>query len=285
VREIMMNQNIAKHSLQAALTVAALMVVQSAWASQPSATSQPTYNIELNNFWAGTPNSHGWNSGFGLVTVKYSGGTVWYDSSKSVPTNYSVYGGSGGFKTYNLTTDPGRKKPFETFCVDIFHDFGFAVTSPDAGPMKSPAGLSSAAILNLDRLYTLYGSNIASTSSSGLNESAFQLAVWAIVNDGAAINQAGMFNITSGQPISFTNDSTGGAVSLAQQWLNSLVGVTSKYNAEFYMVQNHGGVGTWGAQDVLFFSPVPEPQTYAMLLAGLGLVGLIARRRKSLNLV
>ncbi|MDR3323361.1 MAG: PEPxxWA-CTERM sorting domain-containing protein, partial [Zoogloeaceae bacterium] len=27
---------------------------------------------------------------------------------------------------------------------------------------------------------------------------------------------------------------------------------------------------------------VPEPETYAMLLAGLGLVGLIARRRRNL---
>jgi hypothetical protein len=272
---MMMNQNIAKHSFQAALAVAALMVVQSAWASQPVSTYD---NIELNSFWAGA----------GAVTVKYSGGSVWYNPSLSVPTNYSVYGGSGGFKTYNLTTDPGRTKPFETFCVDIFHDFGFAVSSPDAGPLKSPAGLSSAAILNLDRLYTKYGSNIASTSSSGLNESAFQLAVWAIVNDGEAINQSGIFNITSGQPISFTNDSFGGsAVTRAQQWLDSLVNVTSKYTAEFYMVQNHGGVGSWGAQDVVYFvpSPVPEPQTYAMLLAGLGLVGLIARRRKTLNLV
>lgn len=28
-------------------------------------------------------------------------------------------------------------------------------------------------------------------------------------------------------------------------------------------------------------APVPEPETYAMLLAGLGLMGAIARRRKS----
>lgn len=27
-------------------------------------------------------------------------------------------------------------------------------------------------------------------------------------------------------------------------------------------------------------SPIPEPETYAMLLAGLGLIGFVARRRK-----
>ena len=31
-----------------------------------------------------------------------------------------------------------------------------------------------------------------------------------------------------------------------------------------------------------FLSPVPEPETYAMLLAGLGLLGFVARRRKEL---
>jgi hypothetical protein len=33
-------------------------------------------------------------------------------------------------------------------------------------------------------------------------------------------------------------------------------------------------------EDVLISAPVPEPETYAMLLAGLGLLGAVARRRK-----
>lgn len=264
-----MTPNIGRQSLELALVMAALTVVQPAFADK----------IELNNFWAGS----------GAATINYTG-KVWYGSNQSV-ANYSVYGGSGGFKTYDLTTDPNRKSPFQTFCVDIFHDFNFAVDSVDASPTGIPSGLSSASILNLDRLYTLYGPNIVSTLSSSLNESAFQLAIWAIVNDGEAVNKSGMFNLTKGQPIAFADDSLatkkppGGAVSLAQQWLNSLINATSKYNAEFLMVQNHGKVGSYGAQDVGYFvpSPVPEPQTYAMLLAGLGLVGFITRRRKNQN--
>jgi len=38
------------------------------------------------------------------------------------------------------------------------------------------------------------------------------------------------------------------------------------------------------SQDQLYLiSPVPEPETYAMLLAGLGLMGFVARRRRSAN--
>ncbi|MBK8121270.1 MAG: FxDxF family PEP-CTERM protein [Sulfuritalea sp.] len=39
------------------------------------------------------------------------------------------------------------------------------------------------------------------------------------------------------------------------------------------------GLGNSGAGSVVY-APVPEPETYAMMLAGLGLLGLAARRRK-----
>jgi len=40
--------------------------------------------------------------------------------------------------------------------------------------------------------------------------------------------------------------------------------------------------GAWGvALDNVSVTPVPEPESYAMMLAGLGLMGAIARRRKS----
>jgi len=39
------------------------------------------------------------------------------------------------------------------------------------------------------------------------------------------------------------------------------------------------------AQDQLYIGAIPEPETYAMLLAGLGLMGFVARRRKKASAV
>ena len=48
------------------------------------------------------------------------------------------------------------------------------------------------------------------------------------------------------------------------------------------VVANWTGSSSGSAQvnDAPFISAVPEPETYAMLLAGLGLIGFTARRRK-----
>jgi len=52
----------------------------------------------------------------------------------------------------------------------------------------------------------------------------------------------------------------------------------NEWNGKFYVNVQHPNSGN----DVLVeISPVPEPEAYAMMLAGLGLVGFMARRRKA----
>jgi hypothetical protein len=47
----------------------------------------------------------------------------------------------------------------------------------------------------------------------------------------------------------------------------------------FTVYGDQPGVG-FGVYDMTVSVPIPEPETYAMLLAGLGLLGVVARRRK-----
>jgi len=213
--------------------------------------------IEINNFWAGS----------GSATIDFTG-VNWHDGS--TVTGLHEYGGSGGFLTYNLTADPSRKNGFQSFCVDIFNSFSFAVASTD---ILMPASIiSSAAAVDLGRLYTNHHAEIDSRSSSGTNEAAFQLAVWEIVNEGT-----GSYLLNNGN---FKATGTGSAI--AQTWLNELsTASASNYNANIWTVQSMITTGKGYAQDVVVFAPVPEAQTYAMLLAGLGLIGFSARRRSS----
>ena len=46
------------------------------------------------------------------------------------------------------------------------------------------------------------------------------------------------------------------------------------------VVQGAGG-GTYSSDVNLALAPVPEPETYAMMVAGLGLLGFVARRKKN----
>jgi len=243
-----MNKNIRYRGLS--LAAIAMTVLFSA---QPATADV----IEINNFWAGKGN----------VTIDFTG-VNWHDGS--TVTSLHEYGGAGGFLTYNLTADPLREEGFQSFCVDIFHSFNFAVQSNDI--LQPATIISTTAAADLGRLYTNHHAEIDSHGSSAANEAAFQLAVWEIVNEGS-----GTYNLTSG---GFKASGTGSA--LAQSWLTELVvASTSDYSANIWTVQSMLTTGHGYAQDVVVFSAVPEPQTYAMLLAGLGLIGFSARRRNS----
>lgn len=240
----------------AALTLSAL------FAAQPAVAD----TIELNSFWAGS----------GTVTIDFTG-TNWHDGS--TVTGLHEVGGSGGFETYNLTTDPGKLNAFQSFCVDIFHSFSFVTSSVDvlkpadvalAGSSATvPTVISSSAAADLGRLYTNHHAAIDSTGSSGANEAAFQLAVWEIVNE-----RSGTYSLAGGD-----FKATGTGSSIASTWLNELnTASASTYSANIWTVQSMVS-GRGYAQDVVVFTQVPEPETYAMMLAGLGLLGFVLRRR------
>lgn len=92
------------------------------------------------------------------------------------------------------------------------------------------------------------------------------------------------YQITGGQ-LSLFHDVEGGAdVSLATVAFGDSNGVLSVNNVaagSYYWKLDGDAIGTHGGtyQFSLNTAPVPEPETYAMMLSGLGLLGFIGRRR------
>ena len=115
------------------------------------------------------------------------------------------------------------------------------------------------------RISSLYNNYYADSLINSSNAATFQLAVW----------RASCGNYCSVDDFS-PNDSQEGRDVWAQAgvWLNSTASSSAAYTVLRYS-QNDGGAFLV-AQAV---PAVPEPESYAMLLAGLGLMGVIARRR------
>ena len=57
---------------------------------------------------------------------------------------------------------------------------------------------------------------------------------------------------------------------------------TTTFNLVSVHSGSYSGISeTYGVDNVVFASPVPEPESYALMLAGLGLMGAVVRRRKA----
>jgi len=115
------------------------------------------------------------------------------------------------------------------------------------------------------------GAGSASTADS---EAAFQIAVWEIVNEKANTP----YSLSSGN-LAIGSGSTGYVT--ASTWLSELNDTqsSSAYSVNIWSYAQAAS-GT-GPQDVAVFTPIPEPQTYLMIFAGLGLMGFVVRRRSA----
>ena len=160
---------------------------------------------------------------------------------------------AGGFLT-SLNGGPS----FESYCVDVYQTIAFGPTYTDYTlPGTSHLFANSDAYADLGRLYANVG-----TITDAMHEAAFQLAVWEI-----AYETGTSYDLASGSA-SFL----GSAATLlqAKTWLDNLgLGVGQEIRV----------LTSTGHQDVII--AVPEPETYALFMAGLAAVGFMARRRKS----
>jgi PEP-CTERM motif len=190
----------------------------------------------------------------------YSHGSLGVDFQIFGPTPTSGSTGAGGFLTKLNGLDPA----FTTYCIDLYQYIAFNQPPYDYTNVPASAHLfrNAGAAQDLARLYSS-----GHLVDSAVTEAAFQLAVWEIAYE----KTGSAYDLGSGDA-SFTG--AAGTLALASGWLASL--------------SSHGagpGINVLespGQQDVIY-AAVPEPETYALLLAGLAAVGGVARRRKDVR--
>jgi hypothetical protein len=165
---------------------------------------------------------------------------------------------AGGFDTV-LNGGPS----FETYCIDVYQTINFG-----APPYTEYAfaGLhlftNANAYTDLGRLYATAG-----VVDTAVEEAAFQIAVWEIAYEATGT----AYDVGSGgASFSGGTAATSGALTLANTWLAGLA--ASGPTIQVLESRLH--------QDVIFATPVPEPETYALFMAGLAAVGVMSRRRK-----
>lgn len=189
-------------------------------------------------------------------TLTQTGFTHGYIIS-TITSPISVTAYTGAFK---MQDGPDPLNTFEAWCVDIYHELAPA----DYKLVDAVTRLTAAKVGALERLAT---NHLAAVSSGGTYSGAFQMAVWELAFETDSTHQLGLgsFKVQSTDTL---------AVSLAQQWLDA-----NPTEANTKVAKIWAPITTGASQDLLVFS-VPEPETWAMMLAGLGLMGFCANRRK-----
>jgi hypothetical protein len=164
---------------------------------------------------------------------------------------------------------------FETYCTDLYETvyLNQPYSNYFYAPTDSAHGLTSSQASMIGRLYSVADAGGAVQVNS-LDESvAFQLAIWEVLYETGAYNlNAGSFHATTG--------GNANQRSLANHWLAA---ASSLGSSQFNVVRiaSIDSLGQQnGRQDLVVATPVPEPSTYALLAAGLGVVGFVARRRR-----
>lgn len=177
----------------------------------------------------------------------------------TAPAYSYVDGGAGPFTG---TLDGAS---FQTYCTDLFQDFGFGTTYVDTYTrVDGAAAWGATKAEDLGKLLTYFGGIQPVSKEAGAT---IQAAVWEILYETDA-----NYSFASGNIRTVGTGATNNPQSAldALDW-SAVMATTSSFDVDQLYSRT--------TQDFLVAAPVPEPSTYALLLGGLGLVGFVARRR------
>jgi hypothetical protein len=194
--------------------------------------------------------------------------TGWtFGSGNTVHVTSPTFNGSaGGFKGTLSGFGPlFDDATFETYCVELTQQFNLpsgGMTGYSIVPGASYAQwLHPATTHRIGQLIT-YVNGHADSVDTAAESTSLQLAIWnSIYDTDNTLGAGGTFSDTSG------------FAGYANTLLANSAATVSNLNV--YVLTNAR------KQDFLVTTPVPEPETYALMLAGLMATGFVARRRRA----
>lgn len=173
-----------------------------------------------------------------------------------------------GSANITVGTTSSNGTSFLAYCIDPFQ---WAPSTPTAYTLSSLSSLGSSQATDVTKLYS---QSYASTSGNNVNSAAFQLALWELAKDDGVL--------TSGA-VHTTSSTNASVVAAANNMIsNAKTGAAGLSNYSFNLYTNSNQQDFLVAS-VSSVSPVPEPNTYALMIAGLGLIGFTASRRRISN--
>ncbi|HEX5341737.1 MAG TPA: PEP-CTERM sorting domain-containing protein [Duganella sp.] len=185
-------------------------------------------------------------------------------------------------ETYNVT-DSSLAAAILAFCVEplVTQKVGAVYTQQAAVSSVSSISLfSSLGTERANRIQALFEQNYGNLNSSA-DRLGFALALWDLVGDDGNLS-SGIQHFT-GDAFGFSMDD-GGMIDLVatQAMLDATAGATlhNTYKYTLFTGSTDGGI-TNDSQALLSVSAVPEADTWAMMVVGLGLVGFMGRRKSN----
>lgn len=215
-----------------------------------------------------------------------------FTANNLIVSDYSTvtFNGNGTFSDVGFlsiqTAQTGTGSSFTPSGLNSDYGFYIQFTGSGISPVADPTtSITFASFQTLN--YTIYGyAGTASFDFSGTTPTttatnAIALATGSLVSGSAVTipNGDGTFTPSGSAKLTVSLTSAGGAFFTSPNTFYNLASTAFSNTSSQVETFSNGFMIRQGGGSVNFASAVPEPETYALLLAGIGVIGFVARRK------